>query len=307
MFRIILFILVCLLAIFSYGGFNTEIKLLGFVLAALLISTFKVRGISIPRAFIVFGVLFGFVAYSYSELIRSKRIVFVELQNDKDFAKSSRLMGYLPRSQAWFHKLKSFDELAELHSKNPQASVMIWGDENYLGISLGSLKKSNVGKYQIVERVPFIGLNNLDGSHRFINALSKGIADNSSEDLKKAFAVRYNWTSQAHRAYPLFLLGNERIRAGQFDQETAILFEKAIGYIRPFENPNLRGAIMNNLGVVYIKLGRKKDEVIRAFHHAKRSLKETSPFGEKLKTGRIAKKNLKKFKKEKRGNRKNKL
>lgn len=297
MYRIIIIILVCLFALLSSGGFNTELKLVGLVLLAFLVSSLQIRGVRIPKGLILISVIFGFIAYSYSETIRNKRIVLVELQGDKDFKKSSRFIGYLPRSQAWYQKINSYAELSELHSKNPQAAVMLWGKDKFLVLSLGEMKKNKIEGFNFIERVPFVGLNKIDGCHRFINSLAKGIADNSIEDLENAFGIRYHWTSQAHRAYPLFLLGNERVRAGLFDDKTKSLFEKAVNYIRPHENPNLRGAIMNNLAIVYIKTGQSKEQIVGAFKHGIRSIHERSPFGEELFAGRIAKNNLKKFKK----------
>lgn len=296
-----------LFAVLSHGAFNTDLKLVGLVFAAALVLTLSIRGLRVPRLLIVAAVFSGFIAYSYSETIRDKRIVLVELEGDKDFVSSSRFMGYLPRSQAWFGKISSFSELAELHRQNPQAGIMIWGNENFLVLSMGDLRKTKLSGYQVIETVPFIGLNKVEGCDVFINALAKGIADNSDEDLNNALRVKYRWRTEAHRAYPLFLLANKRLAAGLNDEETEELYLRAAGLIRANENPNLRGAIMNNLALMYIKRGENKDKVVTTFKYARRSQREVSPFGEKLKAGRIAKKNLKRFKKESRekGNRKN--
>jgi hypothetical protein len=307
MFQIGLLFFVGLFAVLSHGAFNTELKLVGLVFAGALVSTLSIRGLRVPRLLIIVAVFSGFIAYFYSETIRNKRIVLVELDGDKDFVNSSRFMGYLPRSQAWFGRISSFSELEELHRKNPQASIMIWGNEKFLVLSMGDLRKTELAGYQMIESVPFIGLNKVEGCEVFINALAKGIADNSDEDLNKALRVRYRWRTEAHRAYPLFLLANKRLLAGMYDDKTEELYLRAAGFIRANENPNLRGAIMNNLALTYLKRGENKEKVVNTFEYARRSQRELSPFGEKIKAGRIAEKNLKRFKKESRekGNRKN--
>ena len=74
-------------------------------------------------------------------------------------------------------------------------------------------------------------------------------------NLKEAASMRARWTSYSHVSYPMWVLGNlylvKGLSSGAYNLHYLIcansLYTKAVGFMRPGDNPELYAALYNNL------------------------------------------------------------
>lgn len=210
------------------------------------------------------------------------------------------------------------------------ATAIVWGKERWLTISFPVTKRMVIKEkfptryentlmeefsdFTLATETSVIGLslNPALATKRFLSFLFAGITttDHAQREsyLLQASEVASLWTSNAHRAYPIWLIGNDCL-IDAIDQEEyepeqlecAIQsYQKALGYlVRSEENSDLYAGIYNNHALaMFIKYQiEQKPEFLKRsvknFLKAKKSgHRVDSPFDLKGQSWKIARDNL---------------
>jgi hypothetical protein len=154
---------------------------------------------------------------------------------------------------------------------------VLWGERRWLNVSLPDsqvLKRPQLADsaYVLLEDVSLIGLSwePADATIRFLanliagrEALRNGKLEAAEHFFLAAAAVEAFWTSNAHRAYPLFLLGNlyahrahsENAETGYTECATKA-YATATAFLGTNDNPELLAAILQNKAVTLILSGQ---------------------------------------------------
>lgn len=279
-----------------------------FPLALLAITPLSGRGRLLPGGVLVCASVLGAAAIGLNfAIVRPVAASFVvaRLEGDpEEYSTSSfrnlinRVLKDTPEVRAgrYFSDTASHAEAQLLFSKSSPLLGVLWGSRHWLSISFpgapeikslaelgGQVSYAGINSLRLVTKVPWIGLSlapPLD-SARFIGQLFIGLHrlsendPNASLDLVDAGRIVGNWSTQAHRAYPWFMIGNyyllEAVRTpglGTGDLACALrAYKMSRRYLKLEDNSSLAAALINNRAVaLYISgmIDRKRATVQRS-------------------------------------------
>jgi len=184
--------------------------------------------------------------------------------------------------------------------------VLVSGDKNTVLVTLrpGSVVTEPYRDFTLIRSIPQFSLSRepRDGTGHFLRSFFTGYKTSDPEKkerfLRDAASVQSPWRSFAHRAVPLFFLSVEKLKKNDFDNAEALLVQAA-EYLRPNDNADLRGAILNNLGIVRFYKGEDAKAI---FKRAQETTFEKNIFDGEYTPAKNAKNNLKVLQKKNREN-----
>lgn len=190
------------------------------------------------------------------------------------------------RAQRYYNSFRSHEEVVKKFSGKENIHAVIWGNERWLNVSFPNASAFEVEKllaeqvksltgFQLVSSVPIFGVARRPESETlrflsdffvgFLPTTVRGEVDGDRPALDEVVLTdsllrSAPWSSYAHRAMPAWLLGNryleEAIGSSNYQPQSMKcaqeIYRRGFSFLRPGDNPELQGALLNNLGVALI-------------------------------------------------------
>lgn len=204
------------------------------------------------------------------------------------------------RAVRYYRSFKEYREVRQFMASR-KVQAVVWGNRRWLNVAfadrptvtlqdvargLGSVTNGgsplqHYPSFEIVQSVPAIGLSYAPELYTssFLAELLTGtlprsyhLADGTGSEagkemaLASAASIVAGWTSRAHRAYPLWVLGNMHLLRALRGPKPEIgetrcalaFYRKARHFLQRHDNPELMAAIANNFGVAIFVQGTER-------------------------------------------------